>query len=80
MQLYDEDYHDTRAEFQALWDLLVESYALTASPDNWLFDRLSIGYGALTRRMIRLPVLLLLIYGGLLAATGWTVTVVQFPE
>ncbi|WP_206929341.1 efflux RND transporter permease subunit [Roseococcus thiosulfatophilus] len=41
---------------------------------NWLFDRMSIGYGGLTRRLVRIPVLLMLIYGGLLAATGWTVT------
>ena len=40
MQLYDENYHDTDAEFQELWDLLIESYALTRSPNNWLFDRL----------------------------------------
>jgi ribosomal protein S18 acetylase RimI-like enzyme len=40
MQIYDQDYHDTGAEFQELWALLVESYALTGSPDNWLFDRL----------------------------------------
>ena len=37
---------------------------------NWLFDRLSLGYGGLTRRLVRLPVILLLLYAGLLAATG----------
>jgi HAE1 family hydrophobic/amphiphilic exporter-1 len=40
---------------------------------NWVFDRLSFGYGALTRKLVRLPVILLLIYGGLLAWTGQTV-------
>ncbi len=40
---------------------------------NWLFDRLSLGYGGLTRRLVRLPVLLLLVYGGLLGLTGQTV-------
>ena len=40
VQIYDHHYHDTGAEFQELWDLLVESYTLTGSPDNWLFDRL----------------------------------------
>lgn len=40
---------------------------------NWVFDRLSFGYGALTRKLVRLPVILLLIYGGLLAWTGNTV-------
>ena len=33
---------------------------------NWLFDRLSRGYGALTRRLIRLSVLVLVVYGGLI--------------
>jgi HAE1 family hydrophobic/amphiphilic exporter-1 len=40
---------------------------------NLAFDRMSFGYGSLTRRMVRLPVILLLIYGGLLAWTGSTV-------
>ncbi|MBL6454656.1 multidrug efflux RND transporter permease subunit [Belnapia sp. T6] len=40
---------------------------------NWVFDRLSLGYGGLTRRLVRLPVLLLLVYAGLLALTGQTV-------
>jgi hydrophobe/amphiphile efflux-1 (HAE1) family protein len=40
---------------------------------NWLFDRMSLGYGSLTRRLVRLPVILLLIYGGLLAWTGQSV-------
>ena len=33
---------------------------------NWLFDRLASGYGALTRRLIRLSVVVLVIYGGLI--------------
>ena len=33
---------------------------------NWLFDRLSLGYGGLTRRLIRLSVLILVLYGGLI--------------
>jgi HAE1 family hydrophobic/amphiphilic exporter-1 len=40
---------------------------------NWLFERLSLGYGGLTRRLVRLPVILLLVYAGLLAATGRSV-------
>ena len=53
--------------------LLLRPFGAFARGFNRLFDRLSIGYGALTRRLIRIPVLLLLIYGGLLVATGWTV-------
>jgi len=40
---------------------------------NKLFDRLSIGYGALTRRVVRLSALLLILYAGLLAFTGYAV-------
>ncbi|MBR0658660.1 efflux RND transporter permease subunit [Neoroseomonas oryzicola] len=54
--------------------LLLRPFGAFARGFNWLFDRMSLGYGALTRRLIRIPVLLMLIYGGLLAATGWTVT------
>jgi hydrophobe/amphiphile efflux-1 (HAE1) family protein len=38
---------------------------------NWLFDRLSLGYGGLTRRLVRVTALMLLVYGGLIALTGW---------
>ncbi len=54
--------------------LLLRPFGAFARGFNRLFDRLSIGYGALTRRLIRIPALLMLIYGGLLATTGWTVT------
>jgi hypothetical protein len=37
MQLHDENYHDTEAEFQELRNLLIESYALTGCPDNSIF-------------------------------------------
>jgi HAE1 family hydrophobic/amphiphilic exporter-1 len=40
---------------------------------NRAFDLLSLGYGGLTRRLVRLSVLMLLLYAGLLAATGQTV-------
>jgi multidrug efflux pump len=37
---------------------------------NWVFDRLSGGYGFLVRGLLRLAFVLLLVYGGLLALTG----------
>ena len=40
---------------------------------NWLFDRLSLGYGSLTRRLVRIPAILLAIYAGLLILTGQSV-------
>jgi hydrophobe/amphiphile efflux-1 (HAE1) family protein len=33
---------------------------------NWLFDRLSLGYGGLTRRLVRLSALVLVVYAGLI--------------
>jgi HAE1 family hydrophobic/amphiphilic exporter-1 len=38
---------------------------------NRVFDRLSAGYGALTARLVRLAVLVLVVYAGLIALTGW---------
>ncbi len=37
---------------------------------NWVFDRLSGGYGFLVRGLLRVSFILLLVYGGLLAMTG----------
>jgi HAE1 family hydrophobic/amphiphilic exporter-1 len=38
---------------------------------NWGFDKLSHGYGALTRGLIRMSALVLLVYAGLVALTAW---------
>ena len=38
---------------------------------NYLFDRLASGYGALTRRLIRVSVLVLLVYGGLIGLAAY---------
>jgi HAE1 family hydrophobic/amphiphilic exporter-1 len=38
---------------------------------NRAFDRLSLGYGALTRRFLRFAIVLLVAYGGLIALTAW---------
>jgi ribosomal protein S18 acetylase RimI-like enzyme len=40
MQLCDENYHNTEAEFHELSRFLIETYALAGRPDNWLFSRL----------------------------------------
>jgi multidrug efflux pump len=37
---------------------------------NWVFDRLSSGYGSLVRGLLRVSFVLLLVYGGLLAMTA----------
>jgi hydrophobic/amphiphilic exporter-1 (mainly G- bacteria), HAE1 family len=36
---------------------------------NWAFDKLGAGYGALTRKLIRISILVLVVYGGLLGLT-----------
>ena len=38
---------------------------------NWFFDKLSLGYGGLTRRILRFAVLMLVAYLGLIGLTGW---------
>ncbi len=38
---------------------------------NRLFERLSLGYGALTRRVLGVSAVMLVVYAGLLALTGW---------
>ena len=38
---------------------------------NWSFDKLSHGYGGLTRRLVRMSVVVLVVYAGLIALTGW---------
>ena len=38
---------------------------------NWLFDRLARGYGGVTRRLVRLTAVVLVVYAGLIALTGW---------
>ena len=41
---------------------------------NYAFDRLSLGYGGLTRRLVRVAALVLLVYVGLIGLTGWQFT------
>ncbi|GAB2174850.1 efflux RND transporter permease subunit [Dongia sp. agr-C8] len=38
---------------------------------NFAFEKLSSGYGAMTRRLIRVAALVLVVYAGLIALTGW---------
>ncbi len=38
---------------------------------NYAFDKVSAGYGALTRRLLRVAVLALVVYAGLIGLTGW---------
>ncbi len=38
---------------------------------NWGFDKLSGGYGGLTRRLVRLVFVMLVVFGGLIGVTGW---------
>jgi len=40
VQARDYPYTHSDAEYQEMWELLVESYAITRKPHNWLFARL----------------------------------------
>ena len=69
----------------ALCALLFKPHAAAAKPPtplarplvllfkgfNFVFDRLALGYGGLTRRLVRLALITLVVYAGLLALTTW---------
>src|SRR5580693_2298487 len=38
---------------------------------NYGFDRLSLGYGGLTRRLLRVAALMIVVYAGLIGVAGW---------
>jgi HAE1 family hydrophobic/amphiphilic exporter-1 len=38
---------------------------------NWLFEKCSLGYGGLTRRLVRIPLIVLVVYAGLIGLTGF---------
>src|SRR5439155_675752 len=38
---------------------------------NFVFDKLSLGYGGLTRRLLRAAVIVLIVYAGLIGLTFW---------
>lgn len=40
LNVHDDDYTHSDAEFRELWELLVESYSITRRPHNWFFARL----------------------------------------
>jgi len=58
--------HDER---RGLLRILTRPFAVFFSGFNRLFDKLSSGYGALTRRVLRVAALMLVLYGGLIALT-----------
>ena len=52
-----------------VWQKLSSPFTLFFAGFNKLFERLSAGYAALTQRMIRVSVLMLIVYGGLIGLT-----------
>jgi HAE1 family hydrophobic/amphiphilic exporter-1 len=38
---------------------------------NWLFEKCSLGYGGLTKRLVRIPLIVLVVYAGLIGLTGF---------
>jgi HAE1 family hydrophobic/amphiphilic exporter-1 len=58
--------HDER---RGLLRILARPFEVFFLGFNRLFEKLSLGYGALTRRVLRVAALMLVIYGGLIALT-----------
>src|SRR5205807_396025 len=52
-----------------IWQNLTTPFTLFFAGFNRLFDRLATGYAALTRRVLRISVLMLVVYGGLIGLT-----------
>jgi hydrophobic/amphiphilic exporter-1 (mainly G- bacteria), HAE1 family len=57
--------HEAEPRRTRLWRLAVPLRWFFAG-FNWVFDRLSRGYGALTRRLVRLGAIVLVVYAGLI--------------
>ncbi|MFL6949859.1 MAG: efflux RND transporter permease subunit [Xanthobacteraceae bacterium] len=58
--------HDER---RGLWGMVARPFDALFSGFNKLFEKLSLGYGVLTRRVLRVAALMLVVYGGLIALT-----------
>ncbi|MFL4985267.1 MAG: efflux RND transporter permease subunit [Xanthobacteraceae bacterium] len=58
--------HDER---RGLWGMVARPFDAFFSGFNKLFEKLSLGYGVLTRRVLRVAALMLVVYGGLIALT-----------
>jgi hydrophobe/amphiphile efflux-1 (HAE1) family protein len=52
-----------------IWRTLAVPFNVFFAGFNKLFERLSLGYGGLTRRLLRVSVLMLVVYGGLIGLT-----------
>jgi HAE1 family hydrophobic/amphiphilic exporter-1 len=58
--------HDKR---RGLWGTLALPFDAFFSGFNRLFEKLSLGYGGLTRRLLRVSAIMLIVYGGLIGLT-----------
>src|SRR5262252_8289306 len=54
---------------KGLWGALIRPFNGFFAVFNFLFERLSLGYAGLTRRVLRISMLMLAIYGGLIGLT-----------
>ena len=58
-------------EHAARGSLLTRPIAAFFRGFNYTFDKVSLGYGEVTRRLLRVAVLALVVYAGLIGLTGW---------
>ncbi|HJZ16712.1 MAG TPA: multidrug efflux RND transporter permease subunit [Stellaceae bacterium] len=58
-------------EHAARGSLLTHPIAAFFRGFNYAFDKVSLGYGEVTRRLLRVAVLALVVYAGLIGLTGW---------
>ena len=59
------------AHAQRRTPLLLKPVSAFFAGFNWLFEKFSLGYGGLTRRLVRIPLIVLAVYAGLIGLTGW---------
>jgi hydrophobe/amphiphile efflux-1 (HAE1) family protein len=63
--------HDAQAHARRRRPLLLRPASAFFAGFNWLFEKFSLGYGGLTRRLVRIPLIVLVVYAGLIGLTGF---------
>lgn len=62
--------HDEQHEPTGVWAVFSWPFRKFAEGFNWVFDRLAGGYAAMTKRLVRMTLLVLVVYAGLIGLTA----------